>query len=171
MNSKGTFIKSKDTSTKIFTRNKSTSNIQVTQQTSSTPWHICDFDKKEEYYKVKYQDGNTEEYDEEEIGTMLHKTKQNTNIMRALAATKHEQIIEQYTTMESIYTPPSQFSGRFSKAMTCVEMMALDAINKQFETVGLQHQDYKWANAVIEEETGDVMNLKKLMRHPKYTEM
>ena len=30
--------------------------------------------------------------------------------MRELAATKHEQIIVEYTTMESIYTPPSQFS-------------------------------------------------------------
>ena len=63
---------------------------------------------------------------------MHHKTKQNTNIMRALAATKHEQIIEEYATMESIYTPPSQFSGGFSKAMECVELMALAAINKGF---------------------------------------
>ena len=69
----------------------------------------CDFNKKEEYYKVKYQDGDTEEYTEDKIGTMLHKTKRNTNIMRALAATKHKQIIEEYATMESIYTPPSQF--------------------------------------------------------------
>ena len=37
--------------------------------------YICDFNKKEEHYKVKYQDGDTEEYEEEEIGTMLHKTK------------------------------------------------------------------------------------------------
>ena len=29
--------------------------------------YICDFEKKERYYKVKYQDSNTEEYDEEEI--------------------------------------------------------------------------------------------------------
>ena len=94
--------------------------------------YICDSNKKEGYYKMKYQDCDTEEYDEEEIGTMLHKTKQNTNIMRALAATKHERIIEVYATMESIYTPPSQFSGRFSKAMECVEMMALQAINKGF---------------------------------------
>jgi len=43
--------------------------------------YICNFDKKEVYYKVKYQDGDTEEYNEEEIGTMLHKTKRNTNIL------------------------------------------------------------------------------------------
>ena len=54
--------------------------------------------------------------------------------------------------------------------MECVEMMALDALNKRFQTVGPLDQDYKWANAMIDEEIGDVMNLKKLMRHPKYTE-
>ena len=37
--------------------------------------YICDFDKKEGYYKVKYQDGNTEEYEEKEIETMLRPTK------------------------------------------------------------------------------------------------
>ena len=52
--------------------------------------YICDFDKKEGYYKMKYQNGDTEECNEEEIGTMLHKIKQNTNIMRRLAASKHE---------------------------------------------------------------------------------
>ena len=52
--------------------------------------------------------------------------------------------------------------------MECIEMMALKVINKQFETV--DPQDYKWSNVVIDEKTGDVMNLKKLMRHPKYTE-
>ena len=90
---------------------------------------------------------------------MLRPTERNTNILRALTATKHKQIIEKYATMEAIYTPPSQFSGGFSKAMECIEMMTLEAINKRFETVG--PQDYKWANVVIDEETGDVMNLKK----------
>ena len=99
---------------------------------------------------------------------MLHKTKQNTNFMRALVATKHEQIIVEYATMESIYTPPSQFSGGFSKAMECVEMVALVAINKGFREIGAQ--EYRWANAVIDEETGDVMDLEKLLKHPKYTE-
>ena len=89
---------------------------------------------------------------------MLHKTKRNNNIMRVLAATKYEQIIKEYATMESIYTPPSQFSGGFSKAMECVETMALAAINTGFGTVG--PQDYKWAKFVIDEETGDLMDLK-----------
>ena len=60
--------------------------------------------------------------------------------------------------MESIYTPPSQFSGGFSKAMECVEMMTLAAINKRFGEIGAQK--YRWVNAVIDEETGDVIDLK-----------
>ena len=60
--------------------------------------------------------------------------------------------------METIYTPPSQFSGGYLKAIECVEIMALEAINTGFGTVG--PQDYKWVNVVIDEEAGDVMNLK-----------
>ena len=99
---------------------------------------------------------------------MLRPTKRNMNILRALAASKHERILEKYATMEAIYTPPSQYSGEFSKAMKCIQMMAVEAINKGFTTVG--PKDYTWANVVIDEETGDVMNLKKLMRYPKYIE-
>ena len=117
---------------------------------------------------MKYQDGDTEEYGEEKIGTMLHQTKKSKNIMRAQTVTKHEQIIEEYATIKSIYTPPSQLSGGFSKVMECVEMMALAAINKGFGGIGAQ--EYRWATAVIDEESGDVMNLKKLLKHPKYTE-
>ena len=64
---------------------------------------------------MKYQDVDTEEYTKEEIGTIFHKTKRNTNILRALSATKHEQVIEEYTTIETIYTPSSQFLGGFLK--------------------------------------------------------
>ena len=70
--------------------------------------------------------------------------------------------------METIYTPPSQFLGGFAKAMECIEMMALKAVNTSFETVGAQ--DYKQANLFINKETGDVMDLKKLLVHQKYTE-
>ena len=129
--------------------------------------HICNFDKKEKYYKVKYQDGDMEKYDEGKIGTMHHKTNRNMNIMRALAATKYKRIIEAYATMESIYTPPLQFSRGYLKAMECIRMMVLEIINTGFGTVG--PQDYEWANVVINEEPGDVMNLKKLLRCPKYT--
>ena len=69
--------------------------------------------------------------------------------------------------MELIYTPPSQYLVGFAKAIECIEMMALEAVNTGFGTVGAQ--EYKWAHAVIDEETGEVMILKKLLKHPKYT--
>ena len=45
-------------------------------------------------------------------------------------------------------------------------MMALEAVNTGFGTI--RDQNYK-ANVVIDEETGDIMDLKKLLNHPKYT--
>ena len=90
---------------------------------------------------MKYCEGDTEEYNEEEIGTILHKTTRNMNILQAILATKHKSIIEQYANMETTYAPPSQYSGGFSKAMECIEMIALQAINNGFGTVG--SQDYK----------------------------
>lgn len=47
-------------------------------------------------------------------------------------------------------------------------MMALEALNDKFSGVG--SPDYKWANVVIDKEIGNVMDLKKLLNHPKYTE-
>ena len=52
--------------------------------------------------------------------------------------------------------------------MERVEMMALVAINKGFGEI--RAKGYIWANAVIDEETGEVMDLEKLLKHPKYTE-
>ena len=60
--------------------------------------------------------------------------------------------------METIYTLPSQYLGGFLKAMECIEMMALEAVNTRLGTVG--SRDYKQANAVIDEEAGEVMSLK-----------
>ena len=47
--------------------------------------------------------------------------------------------------------------------------MTLEAVNTTFGTIG--GQNYHYANAVIDKETGDVMNLKKLLKHPKYMEV
>ena len=47
-------------------------------------------------------------------------------------------------------------------------MMALEAVKTGFGTIG--DQNHKYANVIIDKETGDVMNLKKLLKHPKYTE-
>ena len=70
--------------------------------------------------------------------------------------------------METIYTQPSQYSGEYSKATECIEIMVLEGVNSGFGDVG--SQDYKWANVVIDEETGNVMDFKILLKHPKYTE-
>ena len=109
------------------------------------------------------------EYNEKEIGIMLHKTKKNTNILQALSATKHEHIIEEYATIETIYTPSSQFSRGFAKAVECIKMVALEAVNTRFGKVGVQ--DYKWANVIVDKETGDIIDLKKLLKHPEYTKI
>ena len=53
--------------------------------------YICDFDRNEGYYKIKYEDGDIEECDREEIATMLHKPNNN-NIIQALAATWYERV-------------------------------------------------------------------------------
>ena len=45
-------------------------------------------------------------------------------------------------------------------------MMALEAVNTGFGTIG--GQNYHYANAVIDKETGKVKNLKRLLSHPKY---
>ena len=121
--------------------------------------YISDCDKIEEYYNLHYQDVDNKEYIEEKIGTMLRPTERNTNIMRVLAATKHALIIKTYVKKETIYSPPSQFSKGFSKAMECLEMMALEAVNTEFGAFGGPH--YHYANLFIDEEKGNVMNLKK----------
>ena len=41
--------------------------------------YIYDYDKYEGYYKVRYEDGDSAEYDNEEISKMLHKLDE-TNI-------------------------------------------------------------------------------------------
>ena len=117
---------------------------------------------------MKHQDANAKKHNEERIKIILHKTKKNTNTLLALAATKHKRIIKEYATMGTIYTPPSLFSGGFAKAIECIEMMALEVVNNGFSKVGAQ--DYKWANVFIDKVTGDILDLKELLNHPKYTE-
>jgi hypothetical protein len=57
--------------------------------------YICGFDTKEGYYKIKYQDGDIEEATEEEVDRMLRKPNK-TSMVRALSATRFDQIHEQY---------------------------------------------------------------------------
>jgi hypothetical protein len=48
--------------------------------------YICEFDPKDEFYKIKYQDGDIEEGTEEEISRLLKKPNQ-TAWKQALSAT------------------------------------------------------------------------------------
>ena len=52
---------------------------------------ITNFDTTVGYYKVRYEDADTEEYDEEQIEMMRHKPNY-TNIMQALSTTRHERV-------------------------------------------------------------------------------
>ena len=45
-------------------------------------------------------------------------------------------------------------------------MMVLEAANAGIGTIGVQ--EYKWVNVVINKEIKVVMDLKKLLKHPKY---
>ena len=87
---------------------------------------ICDFDAKEGYYKVKYNDGNTEEYTKEEIKTMLHKPDVR-NIQQTMAATRHEQVEAQYIQTNLTYKPAPIGSGfGFKNAMDWIEYQELN---------------------------------------------
>ena len=52
---------------------------------------IRSFDENEGYYEVKYEDGDEEEHDAEEIKTLLHKPDTR-NMFQALAATRYERV-------------------------------------------------------------------------------
>ena len=118
--------------------------------------YICGYDDKEGYYKVKYKNNDIAEYNEEEIRGMLHKPN-NDNLIQALAATRHARVEAQYAKTTTTYTPPSPYTGGWSKAMLMIEANTFDIC-----------QGYKYANGVVDDETGKIMDLKSLLKHPKY---
>jgi hypothetical protein len=91
---------------------------------------------------------------------MLHKPNNN-NIIQALSATRHARIKAQYEQTTTTYAQPSPYTGGYAKAMLMIEY---DTHNKTDE------QCYKYANAVIDEETGKVLELKQLLKDPKHKE-
>ena len=94
---------------------------------------------------------------------MLHKPNNN-NIIQALAAIQHTRIETQYAKTVSRYSSPSTYKG---KVMEYIEMMAFVTIaNKGYGEIVSQH--YTYANVVTDDETGNVMDLKKLLKDPKY---
>ena len=118
--------------------------------------YICDFDNKERYYKVRYEDGDSGEYDESKIATMLHKPDKN-NMRQALAATRYEREEAAYVKTQSAYTPPSKFSARYAKAMAQIEMNLCNGI--------------AYANVVVDEEFGKAMEYQDLLKDERYREV
>ena len=94
---------------------------------------------------------------------MLYKTNNNATIQALVAIINHEGIIKQYATMKEQHTPPLQYSRGYAKEMECIEM-------KAYDYGGTASQHYKYVNAVINEDTGTVLDLKKLLKDPKYTD-
>ena len=78
--------------------------------------YICNYDKYEGYYKVQFEDGDSEEYYQKEIDTMLHNLDKN-NLLQALSATQFEHVQAQYANTQSAYNKPSQFTGGYAKAI------------------------------------------------------
>jgi hypothetical protein len=127
--------------------------------------YICDFDTKEGYYKIKYQDGDIEEATEEEIDRMLHKPNK-TSMARALSATRFNRIHNQYCKTISRMPIASKFSNGFGKAVAILDYMG----GKEHAFIP-DKQEYKYrADAVINEETGKSMEYKDLLKDPKYRE-
>ena len=79
------------------------------------------YDKEEGYYKVQYEDGDTAEYDEEQISDTMHKPN-HTNIIRALSATRHERVEGEYMNTQASFKIPSKFSNGYFKAIEMIEV-------------------------------------------------
>ena len=122
---------------------------------------ITNFNTVVGYYKVWYDDNNnTEEYDEEQIGMMRHKPNY-TNIAQALSATRHKQVKAEYMNTQASFNIPTKFSNGYSKAIEMIE--ATQHLNE-----GLLFQGYKYANSVIDEETGRALEYWHLIQDLKY---
>jgi hypothetical protein len=84
--------------------------------------YICDFDTKEGYYKIKYQDGDIEEATEEEVDRMI-KNQKKTSMARALSATSYDRVYAQHCKTESRMPTASKFSNGFGKAVAFLDYM------------------------------------------------
>jgi hypothetical protein len=99
--------------------------------------YICEFDQKDGFYKIKYQDGDTEEGTEEEIRRVIKKPNQTAR-KQALSATIFERVHAQYCKTEERMPIRSHFSNGYGKAVAILEYQG---INDSFVT---DQQDYKY---------------------------
>ena len=91
---------------------------------------------------------------------MLKKFDQS-NYRQAMAATRFERVQEQYAKTQASYNEPSHFTGGYAKAISHIEMG-----NYNDPTF----QGYKYANAVIDEETGKAMEYRDLIKDERHKE-
>ena len=84
----------------------------------------------------------------------------NWQIQAAMAETRFERVQAVYDKTESTYKPPSKFTGGYAHAIEVIEMGAFE----------MAYQGYKYANVVIDEETGKVMEYRDLLKDERYRE-
>jgi hypothetical protein len=127
--------------------------------------YICEFDLKDGFYKIKYQDGDIEEGTEEEISRLLKKQNQ-TAWKQALSTNIFQRAHAQYCKTEEKIPIPSHFSNGFGKAVVILEYQGGKA-----DAFILDQQDREYrAWAVIDEETGKSMEYRDLLKDPKHRE-
>jgi len=80
----------------------------------------------------------------------------------ALAATRYERTELAYSKTQSCYSPPSKFTAGYAHAVEFLEM--------QEARSQTPYQGYKYADVVIDDETGKVMEYRDLLKDPRYTE-
>ena len=119
--------------------------------------YVCDFDDKEGYYEARYEDGDIEEYDKEQMKSIRHRPN-NWQIQAAMAETRFERVQAVYDKTESAYNPPYKFTGGYAHAIEVIEMGPFE----------MAYQGYKYANVVIDEKTGKVMEYRGLLKDEQY---
>jgi hypothetical protein len=128
--------------------------------------YICEFDPKDGFYKIKYQDGDIEEGTEEETSQLLKKPNQTAR-KQVLSATIFERAQNQYCKTEERMPIQSHFSNGYGKAVAILEYQGGKA-----DAFIPDQQDYKYrACAVIDEETGKSMEYRDLLKDPKHREI
>ena len=120
--------------------------------------YICDFDSKEGYCRVKYEDNNVAEYDEDKIKGLIHKP--NTNIREAMVATRFERVQAEYIKTKSVYNEPLIYSAGYSRGIENIKMGLIE----------IPYQGYEDENIIIDEESGKAMEYKDLLNHDCYNE-
>jgi hypothetical protein len=127
--------------------------------------YICGFYPEDGFYKIKYKDGDMEEGTDEEISRLLGKPYQ-TAWTQALSATTFERAHAQYCKTEERMPIQSHFSNGYGKAVAILEYQGGKA-----DAFIQDQQEYKYrACAIIDEETGQSMEYRDLLKDPKHRE-